>query len=71
MCDVLCTKKLSGGRILSLQESLFTIHEDGAINKHEGTPSNKLSVALPKSTQFLRSSIKVKAFNPQGDELEF
>ncbi len=36
-------KMLSGGRILSLlQEFLLTIHEDGAINKREGTPSRFL-----------------------------
>jgi hypothetical protein len=36
----LCKKELSCGRILSLlQKLLLTIHEDGAINKGEGTPS--------------------------------
>jgi len=30
----------------------------------------KLFAALPKSTLFLRLSIKIKTFNPQVDELE-
>jgi len=38
MCNVPCAKKLSGGRILSL----LAIHEDGAINENEGTPSSFL-----------------------------
>jgi hypothetical protein len=32
--------------------------------------SFKLSVALLKSIQFLRLFIKIKTFNPKGDELK-
>jgi hypothetical protein len=36
-CVVSSVKKLSGGMILLLQESLFIIQKDGAINECEGT----------------------------------
>jgi hypothetical protein len=36
-CNVPCENKLSDGRIL-----LFIIHEDGAINENEKTPSSFL-----------------------------
>jgi hypothetical protein len=65
MCNVPCAKKLSGNRILSLQELFLTIHKDGTINERKGTPSSFLHLF-----KNLHDSIEVKAFNPQGDDLE-
>ncbi len=60
-----CAKKLSANKIMSLQESLLTIHKDGTINEQKGVPSN-----FQQLFENLHGYIKVKVFNPQGDDLE-
>ncbi len=65
MCNVPCAKKLSANKILSLQESLFTIHKDGTTKEHKGISSSFLQLF-----ESLHGYIEVKVFNPQGDDLE-